>query len=480
MTTLSSTSHTDLSPTIAGLSWLDAFQLGGGLDAVTGDFTAATALAPFDVHDATVRGKASTEYRLIQDESDLTREIDTSASGKYNFDGVEVGASASFVDKISFSELSLTVLLRYDAVYDDYDRAPSYALTAAAKKLAADDPAKFRNTYGDYFVSGRKRGSSFVGVYVCTASTVKSAQEFAASLKAETPELFSAEGAVKFEQMAEQKKIEVDVSWVMVGDDGSTPPPIDELTPKTLLELYNWFREHEKGVSFQAYLQHYNTLDPAISRSVPVAPSVFVELRELYDDRWAARALYRGIPQHYQDQLHKDYQAFVVGLESESTQLATDAAARERFRTQGQALLGELRAVAQRQAFFAGLAGAKEPDKGDKIYEAADGPHVWAYGFSHWSDPAVVIHNTYQRVSAKGQFLKKQTKTLEVGPDAEKLVVGWTVEAYWTDGTDGHFEKAVDRIIGTDHAAVFFASLGSRGYDWGLTVYWVDADDYRF
>jgi hypothetical protein len=256
--------------------------------------------------------------------------------------------------------------------------------------------------------------------------------------------------------------------------------PKDDLTPHTLLEIYQWFLDHEVGVPVQALLSHYSTIDPALPNSVPVAPAAFAELREMYQDRWLVRAMYRAVPQHFQDQLRSEFTAFDDGMTSQAAELATDAALRQQLATQGRQLLADLNDISQRQAFFALLAGVHEPDEGEMIYEKTDGPHAWAYGFSSWHDPAVAIHHTYQVVSAKGQAFKKQKQTLEVGPDDGKLMVGWKVEAYWNDGTDGHFSKAVERIIGTDHAAVFFASLGFRGYHWGLTVYWVDADQYRF
>jgi len=466
-----------LSPTISGLNWLQQFSLGGGLDAITGDYTTASALADFEVRESS-RSNQSLDLRIIQNENEFSREIETSASGSYNFDGVQVGASAEFIDKISFSELSLTVLVHHRTGYEGYDQIESPALSDEAKKRAASDPAGFRSQYGDYFISGHLRGSNFVGLYTCTAKTSKNAQEFSASLSAETPELFTAEGAVKFEQMAEKHDVEISVSYTSVGASGTPPVPQGDLTPQTLLEIYEWFLANETGVPIEALLTHYSILDPALPSTVPVAPAVFTELREMYQDRWLVRALYRAVP--VPDELRSRFNHFDDEMTSQTAELATDAALRQQLATEGRQLLADLNDISQRQAFFALLAGAHEPKQGEMIYEKIDGQQTWAFGFSSWHDPAVAIHHTYQAVAAKGKAFKKQKKTLEVGPSDGKLMVGWSVEAYWNDGTDGHFSKAVERIIGTDHAAVFFASLGFRGYHWGLTVYWVDAADYQF
>lgn len=468
--------QTVLQPTVSGLDWLDAYQLGGGLDAVTGDFSAASALAPFEVKKATTHN-SQLHFSLIQSESDVTRLVDTAASGMYNFGSGKVSASASFLDKISISEQSLTILYSYQTLFDDYDRAPSYALSNEASKLAHSDPAKFRQTYGDYFVSGMRRGSRFTGVYVCTARTVDSAQAFAAEVKAESPDLFSAAGSVKFEATAKKHDVEVEISIDAYGHTGSIPS-FGDLTPATVTKAYEWFIEHEAGEAMQAYAQLFSSLDPALPRTVPVAPSTFVELRELYDARWVAIAMYSGIPELYQDQLKSAYDDFVIGLEAEASELPTDATGRDRFQKLGTAVIGDLTGVAQRQAFYSGLAGAEEAKKGEKIYVQENGPHSWAYGFSRSSYPGVSIHSTSQNVHQVWHTGKRQ-KTLTVGPDASKLMVGWTVHSVWPD-LNGHFEKAVDRIIGTDQAAVFFSSLFDRGYNWTLTVYWVDADDYQF
>lgn len=477
MTTWKSSTKTDLSPVQAGVPWREDFEFGAGLDAVTGDVT-GSALVPFKPKKVTTKGHSSTRLTVITNESDLTTEIEASASGKYNEEGVTVSASTSYLDKISLSKLAITILMHFEVMYADYDLADSYALTDEAKKMMADRE-KFRSAYGDYFVAGGKRGSRFTCLYTCRSESASELQKFSAKVGAETPDLFSADGAASFEKMAKSSSVDISIEIDMEGYTG-TPPKVG-LKPSDVLPVLEWFQKNEEGIYLLTRLQHYNTLDPTYSRLVDVAPSVFVELRHLYDTVWTARALYNGCPDTYRRQLDAEYHALNDGVEANSNQLATDTKLRRKYAHDADDLVGKLQDVADRQAFYALLAKVQEPKQGAKIYEQAGEQHRWLYGYSTWSQSAaVVINSITQHFKIKGAWLDHKKHDFEVGPDQTKLVVGWEVTANWTDGTDGHWEKSLPRIVGGHHSVVLVSSLEGRGCDWTVTVYYVDAADYQF
>jgi hypothetical protein len=121
----------------------------------------------------------------------------------------------------------------------------------------------------------------------------------------------------------------------------------------------------------------------------------------------------------------------------------------------------------------------EEPKKGEIIKENA-GRNKWLYGFSSYSESsAIVIHTTSLRFN-EGWNMGRREKTLEVGPDQDKLFVGWEVVSNWTDGTNGEWWKTVEQILLTNHAAIHFKSLLDRGCDWTANFYWVDSKDYQF
>ena len=170
---------TDLDPVIAGIPWLDGFAPGVGVNALTGAL-AGNAVKPFTPKPAARSGGDAT-YKFVESSRDLSQEIEARTKGKYNIEGVNVNASAEYINKIKYSETSITLLATYEVYYGDYEVADKYELIEEAQKLVSH-PEKFRARYGDYFVSGYKKMSRFVGIFVCQSSSAELFQSFQASL----------------------------------------------------------------------------------------------------------------------------------------------------------------------------------------------------------------------------------------------------------------------------------------------------------
>lgn len=468
---------TELDQVISDQPWLDAFKFGVGIDAVTGS-ASGTAVKPFTPIPRKV--KRSTEhYRFIQSESELKREIEVSASGKYNIEGVTVEASTSYLSKLEYSELAITLVASYESEYDGYDEADSYELTEEAKELAAD-PARFRKAYGDYFVAGARRGSRFLATYVCKTTTVKSMDEFKASLGVEAPDVFSAEGSAKFMQAASNSNVSISMDLFMDGYSGT--PPSGPWTPEKILQALEWFKANEHGVALRAKLDHYSTIDPSYPRTVDVPPDAFVDLRTLYSDVWTIRSEYASCPRHYQDQLKKEYQTLDYGVVANQAVLVSDSNKRQDYQAKADALSAKLNDVFSRMDFYFKVKSAvsSEPAKDQRIDETSGGQQTWLYGFSTYpKSTAVVIHSQTQNYHDSWHVGWRE-KTLGFGPDGNSLIVGWQVIANWQDGTDGGWWKAKDQILLTDQSAVHVKSLYDRGCDWSVAVYYVDAKDYQF
>lgn len=467
---------TELDQVIAGLPWAGDLIFGSGVDAITGG-ASGSAIKAFKPEINT--GKTSSEsFRLIQDDSDLEREIEASASGKYNIEGIKVSVSTSYLQKIKISELSFTLIAEYESEINKYDEADTYLLTDQARDLIYE-PEKFRKAYGDYFVSGGKRSSRFIATYSCQSTSVKSMDEFKASFSGEAPEVFSAEGSVRFMQSASKYNIQMSVDLTMEGYKGASPGA--PWTPEKIVEALAWFKANEQGIYLQAKLKHYSTIDPRYPRTINVAPAIFVELRQLYSKVWDIRSRNDSVPEYYQQQYKEAFRALTYGVEASQHELATDLAKRQDFQQKADILLSDYNDVFARMDFYQKVKNivGGEPPEGHVINEGT-GRQVWNYGFDVYSkSPAVVIHQTTLAYRDTWR-LGWREKTLEFGPDGKYLMVGWNVVSNWGDGTNGAWYKAVDQILLTDHAAVHVRSLYDRGCDWSLVLYYVDSKDYQF
>ncbi|GHO84131.1 hypothetical protein [Dictyobacter formicarum] len=467
---------TDLSSIISDLPWEDSFVFGSGVDAITGG-TLGSAINPFTPTQRTT--KTSLENcRFIQSERELNREIETSASGKYNIEGITITASASYLSKIKFSELFITLVAQYQSEYNGYDEASTYTLTDAARKHI-QEPAQFRNMYGDYFVAGGKRGSRFTAVYTCSTTTAEKMDEFKASFGGEAPEVFSAEGSARFLQSAKEHNVSLSVNLFMEGYTGT--PPSGPWTPEKILQALEWFKQNEQGIYLKAKLEHYSVIDPTYPRTINIAPGIFVDLRQLYLTVWDVRSRYSTCPEVYQAQLKKDYIDLDAGVTAHQNILAVDTDKRLEYQTKADRLLSQLNDVFSRMDFYFKVQQtiSTEPAKG-QVIEEGRGQQSWMYGYSTYTkSPAVVIASTEMRYH-EDWHIGWREHTFEFGPDQNRLIVGWQVISNWNDGTNGSWKKVVDSILSTSYAAVYVTSLYDRGCDWSLRIYHVDAKDYQF
>ena len=476
--TLTGDHKTELDSVVSGIPWGDAFKFGAGVDAVTGSVR-GSAVKPFTPKDP---GPAKSDERceFIQSNNELNREVEASASGKYNIGSVTLNASTSYLNKIEFSEMTVTLLAKFQSQYERYDEADGYELTDEAKALMATDPAKFRKAYGDYFIAGGRRGSRFTAVYTCKSTTAKSMDEFKASFGGSAPNVFSAEGSVRFLQSASQHNIKITSDVIMEGYKPGNAPN-GPWTPEKIMEALAWFKNNLDGVNLQAKLQHYSTIDHNYPREVDVAPDVFVELRQLYTTVWDIRSGYASLPKFYQGKLKKAYTDVDAGVTANQSILATDEAKRVDYQKKADDLMSDIDDVYARMDFYFKVVSqvGTEPEKGHRTDEGK-GQQKWMYGFSVYTKSTGVVIQKNEMHYAEKHHVGWREHTFEFGPNGANLIVGWEVVSNWNDGTNGGWWKEVDQILLKDHAALHVKSLYDRGCDWSFIIYYVDAKDYQF
>ena len=470
--------ETELMPILAGMPWQNEFSYGAGVDAETGA-TTGRAVKRFEA--TAPPGKTSAErIHFVQSESDLTREIEVSASAQYNVSSIKISASTEYLSKITYSDLSVTIIAKYESANDAYDEADDYALTKTAKKLMEEDPELFRKAYGDYFVAGAKRASRFLAVYDCRSSSYSNMEEFKATIGIELPNIFSAEGSVRFMQAASETETRYNVSVFMEGYDQNAPnPPQGPWTPEKVLEALNWFKEHEVGVPTQAKLMHYSTLAPKYKRTIDIGPPAFVEIQRLYSSLWALRARYGTAPKLYQDRLSREFGDLDREIIANQGTLPTDADLRADLQIRADTLSVHLNAAFDRFDFYSRVVNAIPSEPEPFVQFRAGGQRDWLYGFDVYPrSDRIVIQSTVLEENKTWDH-KHHQHTFDWS-DSNAIIVGWMVTAVWNEPTSGVWEMAAEQILAKRQALVRVTSDYLRGYYWRLTVYWVDAADYQF
>ena len=466
---------TELDAVLTGVPWGDGFDFTKGVDAVTGSLM-PSAVELADPVERTVK-KSAESYRFVQSESELDTEIEAAASGKYNISGVTVSGSSSYVQKIKFSELAISLVASYRSEYDGYDEIQRPELTAQAKGLIGD-PAKFRHQYGDYFVKGGKRGSTFYAVYVCQSRSVSNMSEFKAKLGAETPDVFSVEGSTRFMQAASEHSISVSADLWMDGYEGTSPS--GPWTPEKIIEALAWFKQHEKGLHLRGELVHYSALDPSYPRTVDIAPEVFVALRKLYTALWTVRALYGSCPSNYQRNFTENYNDLVNEITARQSDLATDPTLRAACQQKTDTLRAGLTDVFDRMVFYSKVRDAIGTEPGPGHSTDDSGRRSYFYGYNSYPRSSAVAIRSDSESYADDWHVGHRDHVFDWRYE-DRLIVGWEVVSNWADGTNGWWRQdSSPSVLATHRANVYVKSWYDRGCNWTLNVWWVDAKDYDF
>jgi hypothetical protein len=486
---------TDLEQTVAPVPWGDTFQLGAGIDAVTGG-VAGTAIKPFTPSAKTIKSARET-VSAVTDLKTLKQEIETSISGKYNiYTGVNIKGKLEYLNKLDSSKNSTTVVAKYVSITDDYAEGGPYELTDQARATMQSDRKAFRQRYGDYFVAGVKRGSQFTAVYHMQTTKKDDLNKFKSNIgvKAEVPEV-DVNGAAnfnaKFEQSLGQGTIQYDIDVYMDGVDTAYQMQGTKWTPKEVLKALNWFKTNEVGKPLMAKLQHYSTIDPSYNypRTINVEPEVFNELGGIYANLWEVRAMFNALPANSTSKWKNAKDTFDRDVTANREGLAINMRLRNDLATRGRELISSLGKISTRKIFFDEVMSSRqdEPATGARSGCRSE---PWEYGYTpnkpYWTqvvrdaNGAVEVQSEKREFDRNWELAKKQEGTLAIS-DPSKLILGWTVISNWGGDHNGEWWKETnDKILLGTRGAVHVRGEETRGAHWTVIYYYVNNDDYPF
>ncbi|MHB9098935.1 MAG: hypothetical protein ACYC5X_14055 [Syntrophales bacterium] len=166
------TPQTDMSSYIEGVPWNNKYSLGYGIESTTGlpSEGQLQAIAAFELPTPTAdRTETETHLHFIESDEQYSSEIEMSFDGKLSIFGGTVEASSSYAKKYTYSETDTTVAITFYVREKEYRKfGPQdgkYVFTTDAKNLADNNPAQFRDQYGDYFIAGAKYGAKYIATF---------------------------------------------------------------------------------------------------------------------------------------------------------------------------------------------------------------------------------------------------------------------------------------------------------------------------
>jgi hypothetical protein len=478
---------TTLAGIVSDQPWLDSMALGMGVDAASGTYM-VSGVEPFELTGFPANTIVS-QYTYIETDEDMKQLVSAEIGGSYNTGDFSVKGSASFLDDVSYSDQSFTILATYESYTSGYAQEPQYELTGQALQVAKSNPAGFRNTYGDYFVANQKQRIRFTAVMTCSASSSESLIDFKASVEAEGEEVFTAEGATEFKQTASSKSVSVNITITMEGVKSDAVPPDFGSSIDAIPQALDWFKENSAPMPSKAMLVHYGqvfnpgTGEQPLPMTLPIDPDNFVQIQTLQYELLQLNAKLTGLPGAYQEYIYQNGQTLASALNEldnvitdKRSQLPTDPTDLQTYIATARSLAGVIANYWQIYNFYKSLApmGAKqEPATGNGSGNTS------TYGVSGTSIPGINILSDVTNVAYE-HSVGNWTATLQWpfgDHDQNQVVIGWSIINNWNDWTDGNWYMG-NHLIGNSSGSVNVRGLYDRGIDWSLKVWYVALSDF--
>jgi len=465
---------TELPPSISGQSWGDSYLVGAGISAMTGDIFPESALKSCAT---TPAGSASYSRTVttISSDQDYTREISVGAQGSYNMGGVKLSGKASYLNKMTYSETSMTILVQAELADEEYEMVNAPELSDKALALMKSSTEKFRDTHGDYYLAGVKKGALMTVSLVCTATSSSSLTDFKSTFSASKKDLFSASGYADFKSTASKHDVSVTFSVFMQGTTpGKTPPEVQD--PDKLLE---WFENNYAQMPRYAYLENYSNLYPDYTRKFPIDPRVFADIQALYEKAWLTKNRFSTAPGGYASQFQGDYDKITSTVEDSRPNLTTDTDEIAKLDAGLQDVLNDLVPIFNRFDLYQTVKGKQASEHISRDQVDSGSGNSWHYGVQKWSKPGVDIANKYQSYQKSWKSGHREHNFTLAGP-SDQLIVGWSVGNLRQNSDNGYWENTTGQILLKNSGNIYVKSDLDRGCDWGVETWTVSSADYVF
>lgn len=472
-------SVTHLPPSISDLAWLDPYNMGYGLNAVTGSISPKSAV---DITNSSVNSAknftVNQKVQSISNESDYKSEMNLSGNVEFNIGAGKASSETSYLSSVDYSETTTTIIAHSNRYSSDYEKInlDNLKLTDDAQKLLDQDINKFRDIYGDYFVSGATVGCSLVAMYVCTATSTESMKDFKESASASYGNLFSSKGTAEFLNTAKSHNITTTFKYTIYGANKDIPINLDDI-PSAL----SWFNDpkNTENIPQKAFITHYSEIVPNFPQTVPVESSIFVAIQNLYALNNLVKDRYLNCPGSYASEYTSDYTNLQNTIFSNSSELPNNMNLITKATEDANSLLSNLNNVYDRNDFYRET--QSEQSKEPKKSSANDAEHSnsWSYGYNSTTPPVKNVPIQSHTLSYNKDWKSgHRNHVFDSGTENTELIVGWSIKS--DKGDNGSWTKNVDTILLGHQLEITLESDFDRGIDYSVTYYTVPSQLFNF
>ncbi|EJD50914.1 hypothetical protein AURDEDRAFT_160057 [Auricularia subglabra TFB-10046 SS5] len=446
------------------MPWLRNYFLGGGINAVTGRVSSASAIRN---PAASVNGNSVDErfsLHVISTREDVKRELSLTASGTVGqylniapvVDCLMHGMTSLKRDVV-VSSTALTFLVLYQSETTDDGQSYHHELTDEAAALAHSDLDAFRSKYGDYYVAGSRRGSIFAAVAKCSFQSSETRRLVSAALGARATSALNFEVATRIDRALSSADADIYIRLYLVGledtaNKADPSPPTQGLRSfAEILPVLDWFKRHQERICLHALLRHYSTLagmSDVIPKTLPILPSNFTDIEDLRDTMLSCGVLVNSLPEYAPrdgivDGFHTAFRSLSHEVYCSQAEIVSSSALRASLLQEARRLEEDLTQFHQVRNLVHAVIRNQACEPGGKRFRAGE---TWTFGLhlEHSVAACKVERGPTVSIVMEGWKPGNNTKGVLERRQGEHIV-GWSVTA--NEPECSSWRKLSDSII---------------------------------
>jgi hypothetical protein len=239
-------------------NWMPDLVPGAGYDSLLGEARQEGVAGQLAVQGESAGQEGDTSFRILETADEFDSELGISSELRVGFGAFGGNAKFGFKERNKVSTQATFCVIRVFAL-NAYQRLKQPKLTPDAWDLLKDDnKTRFRERFGDFYVSGQRTGLEFYGVIRIEAESVEQQKQIATSIQGSYGLAVSGQGSVNYNGNMKSSKHEIEASTFQKGGQVALAITLNELVAQARSALEQ--SRHGEGFPFTMELHHYTEL----------------------------------------------------------------------------------------------------------------------------------------------------------------------------------------------------------------------------
>lgn len=239
-------------------AWLPNLVPGAGFDSLLGEAKQVGVTGQLELQTGAGGQDGDTSFRILQTSDEFDSELGISAEVQVGLGAFGGSAKFGFKERNKVSAQATFCVIRVYAL-NAYQRYAGPKLSDEAWKLLENNNKdRFRERFGDYYVSGQRTGVEFYGVIRIEAESVEEQKNIATAIQGSYGAAVRGQGSVSYNENMRSSRHEIEASTFQKGGRVALAVTLDELIAQARSALEQ--SRTGEGFPFAMELDHYGEL----------------------------------------------------------------------------------------------------------------------------------------------------------------------------------------------------------------------------